>query len=321
MLRTILAISKIEGIGDAFFMKHIDALMQGVDYALETLKQSDNRITDVNIEENIGYADAIIGQCAELGIHIIPIWDNIYPSKLREMSDAPVVLYALGNIDLLRNKSIAIIGTRKSSPLGEQIARKVGNYFAHNYSICNGLVAGIDKASILIDENDAHSMVIGVLSGGLNYTKCISAVSRHLAELVIKKDGLLISPFEPNFKEDSFSGSKASKIQAGLSSALILIESSIDGGSKYTIKSFAKLNRVIGVINYPSNEFYQTSESFSANRLIAESKLDGILQICNLKRQKSISIKDLVIIENQNGYRRIEDLLLDQKHTNSSLFD
>lgn len=318
MLRTILAISKIEGIGDAFFMKHIDALMQGVDYALETLKQSDDRITDVNIEENIEYADAIIDQCAKMGIHIIPIWDNRYPSKLREMSDAPVVLYALGNIDLLRNKSIAIIGTRKSSHLGEQIARKVGNYFAQNYSICNGLVAGIDNASILIDENDVHSRVIGVLSGGLNYTKCVSTVSRDLAELVIKKDGLLISPFEPNFKEDSFSGSKASKIQAGLSSALILIESSIDGGSKYTIKSFAKLNRVIGVINFPSNEFYQTSESFSANRLIAESKLDGILQICNLKRQKSISIKGLVIIEDQSGYKQIENCL--KNDINSSLF-
>ena len=318
MLRTILAISKIEGIGDAFFMKHIDALMQGIDYALETLKQSDDRVTDVNIEENIEYADAIIDQCAELGIHIIPIWDNRYPRKLREMSDAPVVLYALGNIDLLRNKSIAIIVTRKSSHLGEQIARKVGNYFAQNYSICNGLVAGIDKASILIDENDVHSRVIGVLSGGLNYTKCVSTVSRDLAELVIKKDGLLISPFEPNFKEDSFSGSKASKIQAGLSSALILIESSIDGGSKYTIKSFAKLNRVIGVINFPSNEFYQTSESFSANRLVAESKLDGILQICNLKRQKSISIKDLVIIEDQSVYKQIENCL--KNDINSSLF-
>ena len=318
MLRTILAISKIAGIGDAFFMKHLDALKQGADYAISALKQSDNRVTDDSIQDNIRYADSIISQCAELGIHIIPIWDTRYPSQLLEMSDAPVVLYALGKIDLLQKKSIAIIGTRKSSPLGEQIARKVGNYFAQNYSICNGLVAGIDKASILIDDNDVHPGVIGVLSGGLNYPKCVSSVSRHLAELVLKKDGLLVSPFEPNFKEDSFSGSKASKIQAGLSSALILIESSVDGGSKYTIKSFAKLNRVIGVINFPSNDFFQTSESFSGNRIIARNKIDGVLQICNLKTLKSISVRELVIIEDQSGYKQIENCLMND--VKSSLF-
>lgn len=318
MLRTILAISKIDGIGDAFFMKHLKALKQGFNYAVDALKQSDNRVTDANIQDNIEYADGIINQCTELGIHIIPIWDTRYPSQLLEMSDAPVVLYALGKIDLLQKKSIAIIGTRKSSPLGEQIARKVGNYFAQNYSICNGLVAGIDKASILIDDNDVHPGVIGVLSGGLNYSKCVSSVSRHLADLVLKKDGLLVSPFEPHFKEDSFSGSKASKIQAGLSSALILVESSIDGGSKYTIKSFAKLNRIIGAINFPSNDFYQTSDSFSGNRIIAKNKLEGILQICNLKKLKSISIKELVIIEDQSGYRQIENCI--KNDVKSSLF-
>ena len=118
--------------------------------------------------------------------------------------------------------------------------------------------------------------------------------------------------------EDSFSGSKASKIQAGLSSALILVESSIDGGSKYTIKSFAKLNRIIGAINFPSNDFYQTSDSFSGNRIIAKNKLEGILQICNLKKLKSISIKELVIIEDQSGYRQIENCI--KNDVKSSLF-
>lgn len=63
-----------------------------------------------------------------------------------------------------------------------------------------------------------------------------------------------------------YSGSKASRIQAGLSHGLILVQSKIDGGSKYTLAKFAKLGRPIGVIHFPSSAEYQ-SESFGANRL------------------------------------------------------
>lgn len=321
MLRTVLAISKIQGIGDAFFREHLDIFYKKQKEVLIQLKQCDLRITDEIISQNLEYADGIIQQCHVLGIHIIPIWDRRYPSKLLELSDAPVVIYALGNISLLQNECIAIIGTRNSTPLGESIANKVGKYFAKNYSICNGLVAGIDRAAILAGENKVYPNVIGVLSGGLNYTNCVSKVTRHLADLVIKNNGLLISPYEPNRKEDAFSGSKSSRIQAGLSAALILIESSIDGGSKYTIKSFAKLNRIIGVISYDASDFFKNSDTFSANRIIAKQGLKGILQMCNLKTQKSISINDLIIIENQRAYCLIEDLLENGNKTKSTLFD
>lgn len=79
------------------------------------------------------------------------------------------------------------------------------------------------------------------MSGGLNFHHTSSKITSELAEKVLKEDGLLISEVEPDRKEDQFSGSKASRIQAGLSSALILIQSSIDGGSKYTIKAFRNL--------------------------------------------------------------------------------
>lgn len=309
MLRTIIAISQIKGIGDAFFRKHLDILKKEKDEAIAILKQMDDRIQDEYINENMRHAEDIILQCSKSDISIIPIWDKTYPAKLLELSDAPVVLYAKGNLSLLQRKCVAVIGTRKSSSLGDRIANKIGSHFSQNYAICNGLVVGIDRASILIDEENVHPNVIGVLSGGLNYANTISKTSRQLADLVIKNNGLLISSFEPNVCEDSFSGSKASRIQAGLADALVLVESSIDGGSKYTLKSFVKLNRVIGVVSYKANETYQSSESFSANRLIANSPKEGIMQMCSLKTTKSLIIKDIVVIENSAGYSILENAI------------
>jgi DNA processing protein len=233
---------------------------------------------------------------------MVSIIDAEYPSQLKEIGDPPSVLFIKGNLSLL-NHVIAIIGTRHSSELGNKIAERVGSYFADYFSICNGLVEGIDEHSIYVGSK-VLSNVVGIISGGLCYNETCSSHHIQVINDVLEAGGLIISEYYPRQKEDMYSGSKASRIQAGLSHGLILVQSKIDGGSKYTLAKFAKLGRPIGVIHFPSSAEYQ-SESFGANRLIAEKGKDGLAQMIGLKKTSSINIGPLIVLSNKDDYNKL----------------
>lgn len=308
MLKLILALLKIKGIGNAFIRKNRNLFFLSKEETEHELLNISDKITSELINANLSYADSLIQRCDNLGIRIISIVDSIYPQNLLELSDPPAILFLLGNQKLLENKKIAIIGTRKATKLGASIASRVGEYFSQNYSICNGLVDGIDKASVSSNQGILQN-VIGVLSGGLNYKETTNKNTRELAELVLQNKGLLVSEFEPDQKEDQFSGSKASRIQAGLSSALILVQSSQNGGSKYTLKAFSGLNRILGIIDFSSNDEYKNDDSFSANRLINENGINGIMTFCSYKTLKNIRIKSLHKLRGLEDYHLIEESL------------
>ena len=289
----------VKGIGNAYIKKNINRIV--LSSSLEDYVFSSNIEVDEFYEpvRFIKKADSIVEECHDKGYKIVNISESNYPASLKAISDPPAVLYMLGDESLLDN-AIAIIGTRNSTLLGNRIAERLSNFFSKNFSICNGLVEGIDEHAIYIDGHILPN-VIGVISGGLNYEETCSASHAKTIKDVLAAGGLIVSEFEPSQKEDQFSGSKVSRIQAGLSSGLILVQSSIDGGSKYTMKAFSKLGRTIGVVHFPCNQEYQ-EDSFSANRLVAGKGVDGIAQFIGLKSSKVLKIKSLVILQGQKDY-------------------
>lgn len=319
MIRILLALGKISGIADAFIKKNLSAFKLGTtDKAIDQLSKVSDKISRESISEHLDWADKVIRRCEELGIVILPIYDPNYPSRLKELSNPPAVLYLLGNTSLLNRPIISLIGTRKSTNLGNNIANKVGAYFSHNNALCNGLVDGIDRHSI-IDGGTVFPNIVGILSGGLNFRMTSSKITSELAEQVLKKNGLLISEVVPDQKEDQYSGSKSSRIQAGLSSALILIQSSMEGGSKYTIKAFSNLNRIIGYISFIGNNEYDSDVNFSANRTFDKTGLEGVAKMCDLKKSSTLNIKKLIHINSSLDY----DLVikeLNNEVSNNNLF-
>ena len=297
--RDIIALSMVKGIGDAFIKKNLNqiVLSPSLDDYISAANIELDEVSE--IDHLLERADNILKECRDKGYKVLNLSENEYPASLKVISDPPAVLYMLGNTDLLNNV-IAIVGTRESTTLGERIAERLGKHFSKYFSICNGLVEGIDKHSICIDGQFIPN-AIGVISGGLNYTETCTSVHAKIIRGVIDAGGLIISPFEPNQKEDQFSGSKVSRIQAGLSSGLILVQSPVNGGSKYTVKAFSRLGRAIGVVHFPSNREYQ-EEAFSANRLIAEKGIEGIAQFIGLKSSKTLDVKSVVTLKGQFDY-------------------
>jgi DNA processing protein len=134
----------------------------------------------------------------------------------------------------------------------------------------------------------------------------LSKTTSNLANGVLEKEGLLLSEYEPNKKEDQFSGSKASRIQAGLSRSLILVQSGIDGGSKYTIKAFSTLNRPLGIIDYSVNNSFAEESGFEANQLILNNGISAIKDICGIAKKERIKISSIIPLTNSSDYKVLE---------------
>lgn len=296
-IKNILILTQVKGIGPAFFKKNRTRLMLCDDCSDLIKEVNEEALTEYQVYEK--FAESVLADCISLGIKPISCLSPEYPKLLLEINDPPAVLYIKGN-EMLLNKVIAIIGTRHSTPLGEKIAERLGEHFSQEYAICNGLVEGIDEHSVYYNGR-ITSKAIGIISGGLNYTKTCSKAHAKVIDDVLGAGGLIISEYPPQQPEDKYSGSKASRIQAALSQGLILVQSGIDGGSKYTLATFSKLPRVLGVIHFPSSEEY-LSEKFEANRVIISEKKDGIAKFVGLKTTKKIELSCIIPIQGKGDY-------------------
>lgn len=314
-IRNILILTQVKGIGPAFFKKKRDLLMHSNDYRIFLEEIEPEALDMVSMFEK--EADSILQDCKSLGVKVISCLSEEYPSQLLEISDPPALLYLKGNTDLLRNV-IAIIGTRHSTLLGNTIAERLGEYFSKDFSICNGLVEGIDEHSIYFN-GKVTNKAIGIISGGMNYPVTCSKSHVKVIDDVLQAGGLVLSEFPPQQHEDKYSGSKASRIQAGLSHGLILVQSSLDGGSKYTLSTFVKLARTLGVIHFPSSNEYR-EESFGANRIIVSEKIAGIAKMIGLKTEKKICLKTIMPIQGKSDYEVFKNKVLLSLNLQTSLF-
>lgn len=306
-LKDIIILTQVKGIGPAFFKKNRSRLMHSDDCKNFIKEVNEDALSEYYVYEN--FAEKVLSDCNSFGIKPISCLSSEYPRLLLEINDPPAVLYIKGNETLL-NKVVAIIGTRHSTPLGDKIAERLGEHFSQEYAICNGLVEGIDEHSVYYN-GKITPKAIGIISGGLNYTKTCSKAHAKIIDDVLNAGGLIVSEYPPQQPEDKYSGSKASRIQAALSQGLILVQSGINGGSKYTLATFSKLPRVLGVIHFPSSEEYQ-SEKFEANRVIISEQKEGVAKFVGLKTMKKIELSYIVPIQGKTDYdkfsSKIEDI-------------
>lgn len=307
--KDIIILSLVKGIGPATIKKDMQRLKTDTD-ALALIKDIKPEELD-NVPTWEQQAEEILTKCQEEDIEVIDIASAGYPSSLMQISNPPAVLYVKGNKKLLDNV-IAIIGTRHSTVLGNRIAERLGSYFSRHFSICNGLVEGIDEHSIYVDGSVIPNAV-GIISGGLCYTETCSKNHIRVIEDVLQAGGVVISEYPPKKKEDQYAGSNASRIQAGLSSGIILVQSKVDGGSRYTLNKFIKLGRVIGVVDFASNAEFQ-DDVFGANRLILEKGEAGLAEFVGLKTTKTLNVKDIIPISSKEDYQLFEKALQPQTH-------
>lgn len=184
--------------------------------------------------------DTTLAWLQEVGGHpdsahraVITLGDSLYPPRLLDSADPPLLLYAQGRIELLTADAIAIVGSRNPTPQGEQNARA----FARNFSdagwvVVSGLALGVDGA--------AHE---GALEGGTGTIAVVGTgldrvyPKRHL-ELAhrIAQNGLMLSEFALGTPPLAAHFPLRNRLIAGLTRGTLVIEAALQSGSLITAR-------------------------------------------------------------------------------------
>lgn len=174
-------------------------------------------------------------------IQVITIQDKNYPKNLFELKNPPEKLYAIGNIALLNEFSLAIVGARKCEEESSNLATRLAENFAKlGITTISGLAIGIDTAAHKGTLNSSGK-TIAVLGSGFNelYPKC----NKELFEKIVDNNGLVISEYEPNTPPLKPNFVNRNRIIAALSSGVIVIEASEKSGSISTAKVAMNLKK------------------------------------------------------------------------------
>lgn len=165
---------------------------------------------------------------------IIEYFNEVYPEQLRKIKNPPSRLYAIGNVELLKEFGIAVVGSRKNTQYGERMCKTfVKDLVNYNINIISGLAEGIDSiAHITCLKNSGKT--IAVLPSGIG--NIYPAKHKELANEIIMNGGLILSEYEENIKADSGKFLERNRIVAGLAKGTLVIEGGIRSGTSVTAR-------------------------------------------------------------------------------------
>lgn len=164
----------------------------------------------------------------------INIADKEYPEKLRVIKAPPRNIYAVGNIDLLKEDSISVVGTRHITDYGKRHGRIICNGIAERgIPIVSGMAIGADELAHRVSL-EYTGKTIAVLPSGLD--NIFPKQNKKLFDEIVKKGGLAISEYEHKVSANSKQFLERNRIVAGLGVGLFVIEALFRSGTSVTAK-------------------------------------------------------------------------------------
>lgn len=283
-LRYQIAISLIPGVG-SITAKKLIAYSGSIEGVFKESKKTLLKIPGVGglLAQNITKQDVLLK--AEKEIEFIQKYNiksyfylsNDYPERLKHCEDAPVILFAKGNISLNHPKILSIVGTRNATSYGKERCNQLISEIVernHDPLIISGLAYGIDiTAHRAALKNNLQT--VAVLGHGLN--TIYPSLHRSVAKEIINH-GALVTDFISVEQPEKNNFVKRNRIIAGLSDATIVVESGITGGALITADIANSYNR--DVFAFPG----RVKDNYSAgcNRLIKANKaalIEGVSDI------------------------------------------
>ena len=166
-----------------------------------------------------------------------------FPKLLSQIHDPPKQLYCRGNVSLLNGSCLAVVGTRKLTSYGREIAQQIVRDLANNgFTVVSGLALGID-AIVHQATLDCGGKTIAVLGGGVGDKNIGPRTNFPLAQNILKNDGLLVSEYSDNEKIFASNFAVRDRIISGLSLGVLVIEADEKSGALITAKCALDQNR------------------------------------------------------------------------------
>lgn len=210
-------------------------------------------------------AEEEIERCQKQGIAILAYSDKGYPERLRQIYDAPVVLYYQGDVDLNHYRMISIVGTRQATAYGREVVNLLLEELrVYQPVVVSGLAYGIDisahRAALRLG-----LPTIGVMGSGMDII--YPAVHRKEAE-TMKTEGGLLTENPLGTKPDARKFPARNRIIAALCDATIVIEAAEKGGALITANLANDYDREVFAV--PGN--WGQPYSQGCNKLVREHK-------------------------------------------------
>lgn len=235
-----IALTQINGVG----VMHARNLVQAVGDAENIFKESARKleqipriskrlIAEIRNPEVLRRAEKELEFVTKNNLRTLFFTDNDYPQRLTNCIDAPILLYAKGDIDFNRQKVISIVGTRNATQYGQDFCNKFIKELSLQYPdtlIVSGLAYGIDIHAHRAALQNGLSTV-AVLGHGLD--RIYPYAHRHTA-IEMLENGALIAEFPSGTKPDKHNFVRRNRIVAGMADAVVVIESAEKGGSLIT---------------------------------------------------------------------------------------
>jgi len=240
-LRSWLALHLMPGLGPVTCHKLVahfgtpDKVLSASVSSLKTicrLRRESLAALDGDGRENLQtLAGREIELAAEKNITIMAIDDPHYPLWLKNIHDPPVVLYVLGNPELLNGRGIGIVGSRAATHYGRNIAEQMANGLAgQGFTVISGMALGIDTAAHK-GALAAGGPTVAVLGCGLDI---IYPPGNHKLYRDIAESGAVVSEYPLGTTPDSFRFPARNRIISGLALGVVVVEAANRSGSLIT---------------------------------------------------------------------------------------
>lgn len=273
----------------------------------EHAKQFADKLRDV---------DDIIARMDREQVVFLSCLDDDYPDLLREIDDAPIGLFAKGNLSALKRDCIGVVGTRHPTRYGSKVAEHFAREFANaGLTVVSGFARGVDSIAhkACIAQN---APTVAVWGSGLDV--CYPAEHRGLADSIVANDGLILTEYPFGTQPLQYHFPERNRVISGLCRAVFLAEAASKSGSLITMKLAIEQGRDIFAV--PGNIY--AAECEGNNKLLMEmphamvispeNVLDALhvaREVCE-ERTLELSITENIIVEElKRGEKHFEELL------------
>jgi DNA processing protein len=187
--------------------------------------------------------DEELARIEQAGIRVVTRDDADYPKRLREIYDPPLVLYVRGTLSDRDHVAIGVVGSRRTSLYGQEMARKLSYQLARlGVTVVSGLARGIDT-SAHTGALQAKGRTVAVIGCGLDTT--YPPENKKLADEIVEKGGAVVSEFPFGAPPDRQNFPMRNRIISGWSMGVVVVEANLKSGALITAKQAMEQGREV----------------------------------------------------------------------------
>lgn len=261
----------------------------------------------------------------KMDIKFTTVFDKKYPKQLKEIFSPPALLYYKGDINILNEPAISVVGSRKFTTYGKNATEKIVSCLAEaGYVVVSGMALGIDtfahQAAL-----DAGRKTAAILGCGLD--KPYPTTNTNVFNRIIDSGGVVISEYMPGKPPLKQHFPARNRIVSGVSRGILVVEAGIKSGALITARDGLEQNKDIFAV--PGPIFGESSSG--TNQLIkmgayVVTEGNDILEYYGFEaKQKKTKLKPSNEIESvvfavlESGEKHIDDIIKISKHESQKI--